>query len=168
MVEPGDAARMAHHDLDRPYAGGFVGGEHRFAVRVYFEDTDAGGVVYHANYLRFMERARSDMLACAGIDQRRAHEGGTGVYVVAAMDLKFVRPARLGDALLVASRVLRVRAATCAIHQRVSRDGVEIARAEVTAAFLGPDGRPRRQPEAWLRAFGRLAEDAPQEEHTSA
>ncbi len=158
---------MGSHDLDRPHAGRFVGGEHRFAVRVYFEDTDAAGVVYHANYLRFMERARSDMLACAGIGQRAAHEDGTGVYAVAAMALRFVRPARLGDALLVASRVSRARAATCAIHQRVSRDGVEIARAEVTAAFLGPDGRPRRQPEAWLRAFERLAQ-AEQEEPITA
>ena len=157
---------MAPHDPDRPYRGHFVGAEHRFAVRVYFEDTDVAGVVYHANYLRFMERARSDMLACVGIDQRAAHECGAGVYAVAAMALKFVAPARLGDALLVTSRVSRARAATCLIHQRVSRDGVEIARADVTAAFVGPDGRPRRQPEAWLRAFERLA-PAP-EEHITA
>ena len=147
---------MAPLPLDIPYSGGFVGTEHRFAIRVYFEDTDLSGVVYHANYLRFMERARSDMLACAGIDQRAAQEAGQGVYAVAQMDMRFVRPARLGDALVVASRVLEVRGATCVIHQRVRRDGDEVAVATVTAAFLSPDGRPRRQPRAWIDAFTRL------------
>ena len=67
---------------ESPYSGRFEGHDHLFAIRVYFEDTDAGGVVYHANYLRYMERARSDMLRVAGIDQRGAIEGGEGVYVV--------------------------------------------------------------------------------------
>jgi acyl-CoA thioester hydrolase len=68
---------------DAPATGRFDGVEHRFPVRVYFEDTDLSGVVYHANYLRFMERARSDMLACVGIDQRGSFDGGEGVYAVA-------------------------------------------------------------------------------------
>lgn len=144
-------------DPDQPQGGRFVGPEHRFAIRVYFEDTDLSGVVYHANYLRYFERARSDMLAVAGIDQRAAQEDGTGVYAVAAMDIRFVRPARLGDALLVASRVTEVGAATCLIQQRVSRNGEEVARAAVTAAFLSPDGRPRRQPRDWVETFRRLA-----------
>jgi len=66
---------MSAADIDFPTAGRFVGREHRFPVRVYFEDTDFSGVVYHANYLRFMERARSDMLRVAGIDQRAAFDG---------------------------------------------------------------------------------------------
>lgn len=148
---------MAATHLDQPAAGRFAGGVHHFPVRVYFEDTDLSGVVYHANYLRFMERARSDMLAAAGIDQRGAFDSGDGVYAVAAMALRFVRPARLGDALLVESRVIQVKAASCLIQQRVSRDGDDVVRADVTAAFLTRDGRPRRQPRAWIEAFERLS-----------
>ncbi|MBU3076866.1 YbgC/FadM family acyl-CoA thioesterase [Sphingomonas quercus] len=158
---------MAGHPLDRPYEGGFLGGVHHFAVRVYFEDTDVGGVVYHANYLRFMERARSDMLACVGIDQRAAHEAGEGVYAVTHVDLRFVRPARLGDALVIESRVLRSRGASCAIHQRVRRDGEEIAVADVTVAFLSPDGRPRRQPKPWVGIFDDLARASNHQEESS-
>ena len=63
-------------DFDQPYRGGFVGAEHRFALTVYFEDTDTAGIVYYANYLKYMERARSDMLLGLGIDQRAALESG--------------------------------------------------------------------------------------------
>lgn len=148
---------MTAADPDQPQGGRFVGTEHRFALRVYFEDTDLSGVVYHANYLRYMERARSDMLAVAGIDQRAAQEDGTGVYAVAEMAVKFVRPARLGDALVVVSTVAGVGAATCLIQQTVMRDGQEVVRATVTASFLSPDGRPRRQPRDWVETFRRLA-----------
>jgi acyl-CoA thioester hydrolase len=144
--------------LDRPYAGGFAGGVHLFAVRVYFEDTDLTGIVYHANYLRYMERARSDMLRAAGIDQRAAHEAGAGAYAVADLAIRYRRPARLEDALVVRSRVTDVRAASCAIHQTVMRGDEVLAEADVTAAFLSPGGLPRRQPRAWVEAFERLRE----------
>ncbi|MFL9840909.1 tol-pal system-associated acyl-CoA thioesterase [Sphingomonas sp. ST-64] len=136
-----------------PVAGRFVGAEHVFPVRVYFEDTDLSGVVYHANYLRFMERARSDMLRCAGIDQRAAHEAGDGVYVVRDIAIRYAAPARLDDALIVVSRVLRVRAASVNIQQRVMRDGELLTQADVEAAFVTPNGRARRQPQEWVEAF---------------
>lgn len=138
-----------HH----PYHGHFDGNQHLFAVRVYFEDTDFSGVVYHARYLHFMERARSDMLACVGIDQRAVHEAGEGAYAVTEIALKYRRPARFDDALLVTSTVQAVRAASCDIHQTVSRDGETLVEAKVTAAFVAPDGRPRRQPKQWVAAF---------------
>ncbi|SNS60963.1 acyl-CoA thioester hydrolase [Sphingomonas laterariae] len=141
---------------DRPFAGRFVDGEHRFALRVYFEDTDLTGVVYHANYLRFMERARSDMLRVAGIDQRAAQEGDEGYYAVADLAIRYRRPAKLDDALLILSRVREIRAASCVIHQRVMRGDEVVAEADVTAAFLSPDGRPRRQPRGWIEIFERL------------
>jgi acyl-CoA thioester hydrolase len=147
---------MVKDALDQPYAGGFVDGEHRFALRVYFEDTDLTGIVYHANYLRFMERARSDMLRAAGIDQRASHDAGEGAYAVADLAIRYRQPARLDDALIVVSRVTGVRAASCAIHQTVMRSGEVLAEADVTAAFLAPDGRPRRQPRAWVEQFERL------------
>lgn len=133
-------------------------GRHHMQVRVYYEDTDFSGIVYHANYLRFMERARSDFLRAVGIDQRAAFEGGEGVYAVADLAIRFVSPAKLDDALVVVSRVTRVRAAAAVIHQTVMRGAEKLSEATVTAAFVTPGGRPRRQPQAWIDAFERLKE----------
>jgi len=141
---------------DLPYSGRFDGSRHLFAIRVYFDDTDAGGVVYHANYLRFMERARSDMLRVAGIDQRAAMEAGEGVYVVSEIAVRYRRPAKLDDDLLVVSQIVKIGAATCAIHQRVMRGTETMTDAIVTAALMDPKGRPKRQPKAWIDIFERL------------
>ena len=145
---------------DQPHSGRFVGGEHRFAVRVYFEDTDLSGVVYHANYLRYMERARSDMLTLAGIDQRADMDGGSGYWAVHDLAITYMRPARLDDALVVRSRVRTVRAAACEIVQEVWRADERLTRASVMAAYLGMDGRPKRQPKDWRETFQRLAMEA--------
>ncbi|OYX38239.1 MULTISPECIES: YbgC/FadM family acyl-CoA thioesterase [unclassified Sphingomonas] len=142
------------HDL--PVQGRFEGREHRLGVRVYFEDTDLSGVVYHANYLRWMERGRSDMLRLAGIDQRAAHEAGEGAYAVSDLAIRYRAPARLDDALVVASRLITIRPASCRIHQRVIRSGLILADADVTAVFVSPGGRARRQPKHWVTAFERL------------
>lgn len=147
---------MTSAGSDSPVEGRFDGREHRFPVRVYFEDTDLSGVVYHANYLRYMERARSDMLRLAGIDQRAFFEAEGAAYAIAEMAIKFVRPARLDDALVIVSRVTRVRAAGVHIHQRVMRDAERVAEASGVAALVGSDGRPRRQPAAWVAAFETL------------
>ena len=144
--------------VDRPYQGAFLGRVHHFALRVYFEDTDVSGVVYHGNYLKYMERARSDMLRAAGIDQRAAIESGEGVYVVAGLEIKFRASAKLDEDLLVLSEVLGVRAASCAIQQRVMRGTDVLTEARVTAAFIW-DGRPKRQPRAWVEIFRRLTEE---------
>ena len=140
-------------DFDQPYRGGFVGPQHRFALTVYYEDTDTAGIVYYANYLKYMERARSDMLRAVGIDQRAALDANDGVYAVADVAIRYLRPARLGDDLVVVSSVETVRAATVAIHQRVMRGAETLTDARVTAAFLSPDGPPRRQPLEWVAAF---------------
>lgn len=141
---------------ETPYSGRFEADAHLFALRVYFEDTDAGGVVYHANYLRFMERARSDMMRVAGVDQRGALERGEGNYVVAAMDLRFRAPARLDDDLIVVSRVTEMRGALCAVHQRVMRGTETLVEADVSVALIGSNGRPKRQPRQWIEIFERL------------
>lgn len=143
-------------ERDRPAEGRFDGGEHRFPVRVYFEDTDLSGIVYHANYLRFMERARSDMLRLAGVDQRTAFEAGEGAYAVAELRIRYRAPARLDDALVVVSAVRAVRAASVLIQQRVMRGGDILTQAEVTAALVAPNGRPRRQPASWVERFRQL------------
>src|SRR4028119_542600 len=124
---------MSRH-FDKPYQGGFDGPTRRFALRVYFEDTDTAGIVYYANYLRFLERARSDMLRAIGVDQRAALERGEGVYAGAEGSVRHKAPARLADDLLVVTEVMAVRAASVLIQQRVMRGGQILADASVTAA----------------------------------
>lgn len=143
-------------DVDLPYEGAWLDGTHHFALRVYFEDTDTAGIVYYANYLKFMERARSDMLRAAGIDQRAVLEAHEGVYVVAEANIKYSHPAKLDDALVVLSEVREVRAASCLIHQRVMRGREVLADAMITAAFISAQGRPKRQPREWVAQFERL------------
>ena len=141
-----------------PADGLFIAGVHHFPLRVYFEDTDLSGVVYHANYLRYMERARSDMLRVAGIDQRGAKENGDGVYAVADLSIRYMRPAHLDDDLIVRSRVVDVGAARCLIHQEIWRGDLQLTQGQVTAAFLDPHGRPRRQPPTWIAIFNQLSQ----------
>ena len=131
-------------------AGGRV---HRFPLRVYFEDTDFSGVAYHANYLRWMERARSDLLRVVGIDQRGAFEAGDGVYAVADLSIRYRLPAKLEDDLLVETRCVALGGASVTMDQRVLRNGTLLADATVRAGFLTPGGRPRRQPADWLERF---------------
>jgi len=147
-------------DLDTPYRGGFVGQEHHFALTVYFEDTDTAGVVYYANYLKFMERARSDMLRAVGVDQSDVLRAGGGAYYVAQCTIRYVKPARLGEELVVLSSVEQVRAASVEIHQRVMRNGEMLTDARVTAAFLDANGRPQRQPKEWVDRFRSITKSA--------
>jgi acyl-CoA thioester hydrolase len=143
----------------RPASGQMRGKTHLFPVRVYFEDTDLTGIVYHANYLRFMERARSDMIALTGADQRAAQEAGEGVYVVADIAIRYRAPAKLDDELVVVTRLETLRAASLVIHQQVMRGEQVLTDAMVTAAFITPDGRPRRQPRHWVERFSRLLQE---------
>ena len=136
--------------------GHFVGREHHFPVHIYFDDTDFSGLVYHTNYLRYMEHARSDMLKCAGIDQRSAFVDGEGVYAVSELSIKYRRPARFDDALLVVSMIEQLGAATVVIHQRVMLGDETLTDARVVAAFLSCEGRPKRQPKPWVAAFESL------------
>src|SRR5262249_54400431 len=116
-------------------------------------DTDTAGVVYYANYLKFMERARSDMLRAVGGDQREVLASDGGAYYVAECNIRYLKPARLGDDLVVVSSVELVRAASVEIQQRVMRNGELLTDARVTAAFLDANGRPQRQPKDWVERF---------------
>jgi acyl-CoA thioester hydrolase len=144
---------MPAESLDTPYRGGFIGSEHHFALSVYFEDTDAYGIVYYANYLKFMERARSDFIRAVGVDQAAELRSTGSAYAVVEVDIKYRRPARLGDDLQVISSVQQVRASSVDIHQRVMRSSELLTDAKVTAAFLDGSGRPRRQPSDWVEKF---------------
>jgi acyl-CoA thioester hydrolase len=147
---------MATSEFDTPYRGGFVGAEHHFALSVYFEDTDAYGIVYYANYLKFMERARSDFLRAVGVDQAAELRASGSAYAVVEVDIRYKKPGRLGDDLLVVSTVEQVRASSVDIHQRVMRGPELMTDARVTAAFLDGEGRPKRQPKDWVEKFNAI------------
>ena len=151
---------MTAHSLDQPYRGGFVGPEHHFALTVYFEDTDAYGIVYYANYLKFMERARSDMIRAVGVDQAAELRSSGSAYAVVEVDIRYRKPGRLGDDLLVVSTVEAVHAASVHIQQRVMRGTEILTDARVTAAFLDGEGRPRRQPKDWVERFRDIVKSA--------
>ena len=145
-----------------PSSGLFDGAVHRFAVRAYFEDTDLSGVVYHANYLRWFERARSDMLRLLGIDQRAVFEAGGGAYAVSELTIRYALPARLDDVVAIESTIEEMRAASCRMLQKAFRpnshgDNDLLSEARLRIGFVGPDGRPRRQPEDWRKAFAIIA-----------
>ncbi|ANY20191.1 Acyl-CoA thioester hydrolase YbgC [Tsuneonella dongtanensis] len=139
--------------------GGVIDGpRHLFAVRAYYEDTDLSGIVYHANYLRWFERARSDLVRMLGIDQRAAVESGEGAYAVADLHIRYARPARLDDTVVIESTCLELGAASVRIHQRAMRGDELIAEQTVRVGFIDPNGRPRRQPAAWREAFNSFSE----------
>ncbi len=122
-----------------------------FPVRVYWEDTDAGGVVYHAQYLAFMERARSEWLRALGFDQTKLRTRDDQVFVVRAMNLDFRAPARLDDQLSVSVDLLECRGASFTLAQRIERDGAVLVEAEVRiAAVRASDFRPMPMVDALL------------------
>lgn len=121
------------------------GGGHSFHLRVYYEDTDLAGIVYHANYLRFIERGRSEALIAAGVDQvALAREGVT--FAVRRIAAEFVAPARLFDQLAVTTACLDAGGARVRLAQDVSRAGAVLFSAQVEIVCVGPHGRARRMP----------------------
>lgn len=125
--------------------GHWKNGAHFLAVRVYYEDTDFSGNVYHANYLKFCERARSDFLRVLGIDQNAMMAGAdVTMFVVRRIVCDFLRPARFDDLLSVETRAGEMAGARFELSQRVMRGGEVLFTAEVTVALIDGRGRPRR------------------------
>ncbi|MCS6878614.1 MAG: YbgC/FadM family acyl-CoA thioesterase [Geminicoccaceae bacterium] len=129
----------------------------RFSVRVYYEDTDAGGVVYHGAYFRFAERARTEFLRSLGYDHRTLSVAHEGMVVVRRCAAEFLAPARLDDLLDLETELRHLGAATALFHQTVRRARTVLALLETTVVFVDRSGRPRRWPRE-LRA--RLAAEA--------
>jgi acyl-CoA thioester hydrolase len=137
-----------------PTAGRFEGREHQLPVRVYYEDTDFTGVVYHANYVRYFERGRSDYLRLAGVHHAELLERpDPGAFVITRLCVDFRKPARIDDALLVRTTYDRIRGPRMWISQCITRGPEVIATAEVEAACIRPDGRPRKPPAELLAAL---------------
>ncbi|AMN40323.1 tol-pal system-associated acyl-CoA thioesterase [Rhodoplanes sp. Z2-YC6860] len=138
-------------------------GRHVQPVRVYYEDTDFSGVVYHASYLRFMERGRTNYLRLLGADQRAlfeevAKEAPGFAFVVRAMQLDFLKPARMDDLLEVVTTPSEVKGASIVLHQRVNRGIETLVEATVQVAFVS-GGRAQRIPKA-LRIAMKADQDA--------
>lgn len=131
-------------------------GGHRLTQRVYYEDTDFSGFVYHARYLHFMERARTDYLRCLGVEQSSLHrvEDGEGLmFVVHRMEIDFKSPARMDDILTVHTETEKAGGAKMILNQRVMRDDTLLIAAKVIIAVVSDKGRPRRLPEDLANAF---------------
>lgn len=124
---------------------------HEFPVRVYYEDTDMGGIVYHANYLRFIERARSDWVRNIGAHQNAMREAGL-IYVVRRIEADYLAPAKFDEELIVATSLKQVTPARMVLAQEVTRDGMPLFRAEVTIVCITTAGKPARLP-AEIRAL---------------
>lgn len=123
-------------------------GIHIYPVRVYYEDTDAGGIVYYANYLKYAERARTEMLRDLGTENARLMETEGLAFAVRRCEVDFFKPARLDDLLSVETRLIDVGGASLVADQRVKRDNAELVRMELKLACMSLDGRPARLPAA--------------------
>ena len=133
---------------------------HLFTCRVYFEDTDAAGVVYHANHLHFAERARTEALRDRGVPHAALIEEHGLIFVVRRIKMDYLRVARLDDLLEVATTVLAVGASKIDLRQAIRRQGETIAEAEIGLACVRRnDGRPARIPPRWRHALAAMAGD---------
>jgi acyl-CoA thioester hydrolase len=137
-------------DFSTLQAGRLADGLHLLPLRVYYEDTDFSGVVYHANYLRFLERGRTEFIRALGIDQRALHaQQGIG-FVVRSMSMDFSRPAFMDDIVLVETKAGEIRGSSLPLMQRIRRGADLIASAEVLIVCVRA-GRPLRVPEELRR-----------------
>ncbi len=133
--------------MTEPSAGRFEGRIHHLPVRVYYEDTDFTGMVYHANYARYFERGRSDFLRLTGIDHAALLDGDKPTaFAVRRMSLDFARPARIDDALTVKTSFDTAAGPRIQIAQQIVRGDETLCEARVEVACIGLDGRPRRPP----------------------
>lgn len=138
---------------DAPLSGRIVEGTHVFPVRVHWEDTDAGGIVYHASHLRFMERGRSEMLRVIGVDQTSLKQTHGINYVVARMEIDYHAPGLFDMALHVLTTVVRLGPARLELQQVIASGEQVLAKAFVRCAGIGSDGKPRAAPDSIRAAF---------------
>jgi acyl-CoA thioester hydrolase len=140
-------------ELGKGLSGELTDEGHRLLQRVYYEDTDFSGIVYHARYLHFFERGRTDYLRLAGIHHAEIGDGLHGerlVWIVRRMEIEFVSPARIDDVLEIETRVEEISGARIVMTQRIVCREVLVATARVEAAIVNGEGKPRRFPRDWL------------------
>lgn len=122
---------------------------HSIDVKIYYEDTDAGGIVYHANYLRYLERARTEYLKEKGIDVAEYHNKGI-FFAVVHVDIYFKKPAKLGDTIKVTTELHELKKASITVSNKIIKDGVTLVEALITFACLNKDYKPTRLPDAFF------------------
>lgn len=128
--------------------------EFNWLVRVYYEDTDAGGIVYHTSYLKYMERARTEYLRTLGYSQRQLRMEQGIIFVVNRIDINFKRPALVDDELTVTSAINKIAGASLGFHQAIYRNNEELCKADVAVACLSADRyTPKRMPASLLAEF---------------
>jgi acyl-CoA thioester hydrolase len=137
---------------DGVQAGWIEGGRHVLPLRIYYEDTDFSGLVYHASYLRFLERGRTEFIRALGIDQRALHEAEKIAFVVRSLRIDFLVPALMDDLVQVETSALERRGPALRLAQDLRRDGAVLTTAEVLVVCVKA-GRPCRLPEALRRAI---------------
>ena len=143
-------------------SGRIEGHEHVLPVRVYYEDTDAAGIAYYANYLKFAERGRTEMLRLAGIQQSEVAQRHGVAFAVRDCKVDYHQPARLDDLVEVRSRLTGLRGASADMAQVISRDGAVLARLDLRIACIGPGARPARFPAALRTALESYCQTAEQ------
>jgi acyl-CoA thioester hydrolase len=143
-----------------PETGRIEGGVHRLPLRVYYEDTDAGGIVYHANHLKFAERARTEMLRCLGLDHGAMRERFGLAFAVRRCRVDYLAPARLDDALLIETRLVRLGGASLDLEQRVTRADGLLVRIEIGLVLLTAGLRIARLPAELNGALAALVKAA--------
>jgi acyl-CoA thioester hydrolase len=121
---------------------------HKFKVKIYYEDTDAGGVVYYANYLRYLERARTEFLLERGIDVAECHDKGY-LFAVIHVDIRYKKPARLGETIHVTTGIAEMTNATITLKHQIFRGDVLLIEAAVQIASINKDGKPHRLPDGF-------------------
>jgi acyl-CoA thioester hydrolase len=141
--------------------GGDDGFVHRHRVRIYYEDTDSSGLVYHANYLRFAERARTEMLREFGFVHPALLAADGIAFVVRHLAADFRAPARLDDLLVVETRIKSQRGASVNLQQSIVGNGIDLVEIRLKLACITREGRPTRVPAALNAIFGRLIENNP-------
>jgi acyl-CoA thioester hydrolase len=132
---------------------------HLYSTYVYMDDTDSGGYVYHANYLRFAERARTEMLRDHGIDQRFLQQNRSMFFVVRDCKINYLHPARLDDFLEIQSEVYEVSGTRFVVGQKILKDQVEIVNLLITLVLVSEGGRPLRIPDFLREAFSAMVTD---------
>src|SRR4030042_3049098 len=123
---------------------------HTLKMKIYYEDTDAGGVVYYANYRRYLERARTEFLLGKGIDVAEYHNKGY-LFAVIHVDIHYKRPARLGEIIEVSTEIIEMTNATINLKHQILREGTLLVEANVRVACIDKEGKPRRLPESFKK-----------------
>ncbi len=129
---------------------------HEQAIRIYYEDTDFSGIVYHASFLRFIERGRSDFIRLLGVHHHEMDAGDEKdrvAFAVRRMEIDYLKPARIDDLLIVETRVEAIKGARMILDQRVLRDGLLLFKANVVVVIIDRQARPRRMPDSLRRRF---------------